>query len=145
MTNTKSLLPISNANGNLINTDTGEAQSIMYLSGRPRQYRFDASKGQFNIKGEIPLTKKGKAFTILPVAFRIFKDDILGMGVKKWVEFYFINEKTQLCALLFHGYSVENLLRMTDEMFYDGVNLCQVALTIEPIEKTSSQVDYSFS
>ena len=140
MTNTKNLLPISTANGNLIDTTTGETQTITYLQGRPRQYRFDASNGKFNIKGEIPLTKKGKAFTILPVAFRIFKDDILGMGLKKWVEFYFINEKMQLCALLLHGYSVENLLRMTDEMFYDGVNLCQVALTIEPIEKTSSQV-----
>ena len=39
------------------------------------------------------------------------------------------------------GITADNLLlRMTDEMFYDGVNLCQVALTIEPIEKTSSQV-----
>lgn len=137
---TKNLLPITTANDNLIDSKTGEAKAITYLRGRPRQYRFDASKGQLNIKGEIPLTKKGKAFTILPVAYRIFKDDILGMGLKKWVEFYFINQKMQLCALLFHGYSVENLLRITDEMFYDDVNLCQVALTVEPIEKTSSQV-----
>jgi len=140
MTNTANLMPMITPNGNLVNEKTGEVK-LKYLPGYPRQIRFDASRGFFNIKGEIPLTKKGEEFTVLPVAYRIFKDDILGMGRKLWVEFFFINNSNQMCALMLHGYSVQNLMRQTDEMFYDDVSLADVALTIKPVEKTCSTAD----
>ena len=139
MTNTK-LMPMVKANGNLVDEKSGEV-TIKYMPGYPRQIRFDASRGMFNVKGEIPLTKKGEEITILPLAYRIFSDDILGMGKKAWVEFFFLNNSNQMCALLLHGYSVQNLMRQADEMFYDDVTFCDVALTIKPIEKTSTKQD----
>ena len=140
MTIAKELLPLINPNGNLVDEETGQVK-LKYLSGYPRQIRFDASRGFFNIKGITPITKKGEALTIQPIAYRIFKDNILGMGVKTWAEFFFINNGNQLCVLMLHGYSVQNLMRHADEMFYDDVNFNQVSLTIQPVEKTSRQQD----
>lgn len=119
----------------LVNIETGEVSEIRYLPGYPQVVRFDASRGIFSINGGIPLTKKGEDFTLVPVAFRIFKDNILGFGIKRWAEFFFISEQKTVCNLLVHGYSVENLMRTIQDMYYDGSNLCEVALTLKPVEK----------
>jgi hypothetical protein len=74
---------------------------IKYLSGYPRSYRFDASRGTFNENGETVLTKKGEPFTFAPIAYRKFRDDIMGFGAKNWIEFFFLNESLQVCALMF--------------------------------------------
>ena len=134
----KNLLPITTANGNLIDTTTGEVFQIRYLPGYPRQIRFDASKGNFKLNGETTLTKKGDEFSFIPIAYRIFTDNILGMGNKRWAEFFFLNESRQLCAVMFHGYSVENFIRLaTGAMFYDDVTPCDVLLTVKPVERVS--------
>ena len=129
------LFPTTNTN--FVNPDTGEL-TIKYRPGYPRSYRFDASRGSFNVNGETRLTKKGEPLSFIPIGYRLFKDDILGYGLKKWAEFFFINEASQLCSLLFHGYSVENLDRRTNDLFYDSVNLSQVILTATPVEKVKS-------
>jgi len=107
---------------NFINGETGEL-AVRYRPGHPRQYRFDASRGIFSVNGESPITKRGESLSFIPISFRIFKDDILGFGLKKWIEFFFINEGGHLCNLLFHGYSVENLERRTSELFVRPVTL----------------------
>ena len=119
---------------NFINPETGELQ-IKYRPGFPRHYRFDASRGIFCLS-DMTITKKAEPLSFIPISYRIFKDDILGFGLKKWVEFFFINQLGHLCSLLFHGYSVENLERCTHDLFYDEVNLAEVILTVTPIEKT---------
>ena len=135
---TATLLPL-NATGiaQLINAETAEVAPIAYLPGRPRQYRFDASRGMFNLKGETPITKPKESLTLIPVAFRIFRDSILGQSTKRWAELFFLNQGNQVCNLLLHGYSVDNLMGLNEEIFYDQVNLCQIELTITPAERTS--------
>ncbi len=128
----KHLLP--NKTTNFVNPESGEL-AIQYRAGYPRTYRFDASRGLFSVNGENNITKKGEPLTFIPVAFRVFRDDILGYGLKKWVEFFFVNDNGQLCSLLFHGYSVENLERKTNDLFYDSLDLCQVLLTASPVER----------
>jgi len=120
-----------------VDPKTGELV-IKYRPGYPRSYRFDASRGSFNVNGETSLTKKGEALSFIPIGYRLFKDDILGYGLKKWAEFFFVNEDNHLCSLLFHGYSVENLERRTNDLFYDSVNLSQVIITATPVEKVKS-------
>ena len=34
------------------------------------------------------------------------------MGRKLWAELFFADDKGAVCAVLFHGYSVENLCRL---------------------------------
>ncbi len=125
----------------LVNGETGEITAIQYLVGHPRTYRFDASRGFFTLNGITPISKKDQAVTIIPIAYRIFKADILGVKGKQWVELFFLNGRNQVCSLLMHGYSVDSLLESTTDLFYDDVNLCGVALTIQPIGKTSKQQD----
>ena len=138
MSNTTNYLPITLPNGNLLNKETGELLPVTYFPGRPLQYRFDASRGVLNIRGETVLTKPREAFEIIPVAYRIFSDDILGVGRKKWAEFFFLNEERMLCNLLLHGYSVQNLMQVVaDRMFYDNVKLTEVRLKITPVQKES--------
>ncbi len=132
MKNQNSLLPSTRTN--FVDPETGELK-IRYRPGYPRSYRFDASRGLFSINGETPITKKAEPLTFIPIGYRLFKDDILGYGLKKWAEFFFLNEEGHLCSLLFHGYSVENLERTTLDLFYDSVNLSQVILTAKPVEK----------
>ena len=142
MKNGTGLLPMTaTAAQQLVNAENGEVAKVKYLAGFPRSYRFDASRGYFNVGGMQPISKKDEPITIIPVAYRIFTADILGVTGKQWVEIFFLNESNHLCNILFHGYSVDSLLENTQELFYDDVNLCGVALTIQPIEKVSKQQD----
>ena len=111
---------------------------IKYLSGYPRSYRFDASRGFFNENGENTLTKKGQPFTFAPISYRKFRDDIMGFGMKTWIEFFFLNESLQVCALMFHGYSVDEFMKNANRMFYDDVSPCDCLITATPNEKVSN-------
>ena len=117
---------------------------IKYLPGHPRQYRFDASRGLINLNGETNITKKGSTFTFIPIGFRIFRDDILGMGKKKWAEFFFLNQSNHVCNLLVHGYSVEQLMKTIEQMYYDEANLCDVELTLKPVERTNTAAESKY-
>jgi len=135
MKKTNPLLP--SLQTNFTNAETGKL-NIKYRPGFPRHYRFDASRGVFSLN-EMTITKRGEPLTFISISYRIFKDDILGFGLKKWAEFFFLNQAGHVCSLLFHGYSVENLERKTNELFYDEVNLSEVILTVTPIEKTKKE------
>ena len=115
----QSLLNVLNNNG--FTAGIGESRDILYLPGYPLQYRFDASSGNFNIGGEKPITKKGEPLTIQVCAYRIFRDSIIGFPMKRWTEFFFLSEKHAVCNLLVHGYSVDNLMRIIQAMYYDQV------------------------
>jgi len=117
-------------------------EEIQYLKGAPRAYRFDAKGGFLSFRGETRLTTKGEAFTFIPIAYRIFADEILGYDRRKWVEFYFINQIGQVCSVLFHGYSVDNLRLTFADMHYDRVNFTQVKLTVKPEQRTNQHGSY---
>ncbi len=134
MTTTANRLPFTKPNGQLVDKNTGEVQ-IKYFPGRPRKYRFDASRGNFFLNSD-PITKPKQPLTIIPIAYRIFADDILGYGRKRWAEFFFLNDALHVCSLLVHGYSVQNLLKIVaDQMFYDNLKITEVALTITPVQR----------
>ena len=132
------LLPITTPSTQIINAASGELAPIKYLPGYPRSIRFDAGRGEFNLNGDTVLSKKGQEFSFIPIGYRVFKDEILGLGRKRWAEFFFLNERYQVCSLLFHGYSVDNFVRLVaTKMYYDEVNPCEVLLTAKPVERTS--------
>lgn len=118
---------VDEATGELV-----ETSRFKYLPGHPRQIRADLKAGVFNVGGEKVL---GKTISFIPVALRIFSDNILNMGRKVWAEVFFIDEAGAVCAVLFHGYSVENLQKLNASLFYDDLNLTDVVLTATPIKK----------
>ena len=116
---------------------TGEVVSkYKYLEGHPRQYRFDAKEGVFNINGS---EKLGRTLTFQPIAWRIFTDNILNMGTKNWAELFFIDEKNCVSAVLFHGYSVDNIFRLIEPLYYDDQTLADVVITAVAEKKENAK------
>lgn len=62
------------------------------------------------------------------------------MGVKSWVELFYLDEKNRLCALLFHGYSVDALKQVSVPLFYDDLSLADVILTVTAIAKENTKI-----
>lgn len=108
-----------------------------YMQGHPKQYRFDAKEGVFNING---LEKLGRTFSFQPIAWRIFTDNILKMGTKNWAELFFIDEKNCVSAILFHGYSVDNIFRLIEPLYYDDLTLADVLVTVTAEKKENNNV-----
>ncbi len=121
-----------------VEESTGEVVSkYKYLEGHPRQYRFDAKQGKFNINGQQEL---GDTLTFQPVAWRIFSDDILNMGRKNWAEVFFVDHKDCLSAILFHGYSVDNIYRLIEPLFYEDLSLADVVITATAERKENTKI-----
>lgn len=122
-----------------VNEVTGEITSkYKYLEGHPRQYRFEAKEGVFNINGT---EKLGRTLTFQPIAWRIFKDNILNMGTKNWAEIFFIDEKNCVSSVLFHGYSVDNIFRLIEPLYYDNLTLADVVITAIAERKENTKIN----
>jgi len=122
---------LDQASGELV-----QVPRFRYLPGHPRQVRFDAKAGQFNIGGITPL---GASLSFIPLAWRVFQDDILNMGRKLWAELFYADDKGAVCAVLFHGYSVENLYRLIEPLFYDDLTLADVLVTVTAEKKQTTK------
>ncbi len=121
-----------------VDATTGEVVSkYKYLEGHPKQYRFDAKQGKFNINGSEEL---GDSFTFQPLAWRIFTDNILNMGTKNWAEIFFMDDKNCLSAILFHGYSVDNIYRLIEPLFYEDLTLAEVVITVKAERKENTKI-----
>ena len=122
---------------------TGEVvNNYKYLEGHPRQYRFDAKEGVFNINGteKVGSPSHGRTLTFQPIAWRIFTDNILNMGTKNWAEIFFIDEKNCVSAVLFHGYSVDNIFRLIEPLYYDDLTLADVVITAIAEKKENNKI-----
>jgi hypothetical protein len=73
------------------------------------------------------------------MAWRFFEDDILQMGRKKWVELFFVDEKNCVSAILFHGYSRDNLEKLARDLFYEDVTLSDVKITAKFVPKKNEK------
>ncbi|MCK8491469.1 MULTISPECIES: hypothetical protein [Spirosoma] len=117
--------------------NNGPVRRYKYLEGHPRQYRFDAKEGVFNINGS---EKLGRTLTFQPIAWRIFTDNILNMGTKNWAELFFIDDKNCVSAILFHGYSVDNIFRLIEPLYYDDLTLADVVITAVAEKKENNKI-----
>ncbi|XAZ82128.1 hypothetical protein A6C57_28190 (plasmid) [Fibrella sp. ES10-3-2-2] len=108
-----------------------------YLEGHPRNYRFDAKEGVFSINGT---EKLGRSLTFQPIAWRIFNDSILGQPAKQWAELFFIDERKCVSNILFHGYSVDNIFRLIEPLYYDDRTLANVILTATAERKENTKI-----
>ncbi len=118
-----------------------ERTRFKYLPGHPRQIRFDGKGGVFNVGGEQVL---GKSLSFIPVALRVFADNLFNMGRKVWAEVFYVDEKGIVCGVLFHGYSAENLQHLNADLFYDDLHLTDVVLTATAVKKENKKVGGSY-
>jgi hypothetical protein len=133
------LEPVSNIKSwQTVNQKTGDIVSkYKYLEGHPRNYRFDAKEGVFSINGSQII---GRSLTFQPIAWRIFTDRILGQPSKQWAELFFIDEQKCVATILFHGYSVDNILRLIEPLYYDDYSLANVMLTATAERKENTKI-----
>jgi hypothetical protein len=115
---------------------------IKYLPGFPRKYRFDAKNGKLNFNGQTDITQKGQAFTIIPLAHRVFTGEILGYSRRKWAELFFVNRAGHLCSLLFHGYSVDQMQLILGDLYYEDAGLTDIQLTVHPEARSNDFGNY---
>ena len=88
--------------------ETGEIIHVpkyKYIIGAPKQYRFNGQNGQFNINGEqILLDSKNKPlaeFSIQPIAWRIFEENLFARGRKEtWAELFFVDAKDCVSSIM---------------------------------------------
>lgn len=130
ITSIKSWQTIDGANGDVIS-------KYKYLEGHPRNYRFDAKEGVFSISGT---EKLGRTLTFQPIAWRIFTDSILNQPAKQWAELFFIDDKKCVSSVLFHGYSVDNIFRLIEPLYYDDKTLAHVVLTATAERKENTKI-----
>ena len=116
------------------NEETGEVSfSIKYLTGRPKQYRFNGQTGRFNINGT---TDIGASLSIQPVAWRIFTENLFARGKNEiWAELFFVDSADALCSIMFNNSSVQELYGLIEILFYDDLSLADVVLTITSEKK----------
>lgn len=132
-TNVQALQPYQ-----MVHESTGQiVDKFKYLEGHPRQYRFDAKEGVFNINGT---DKIGRTITFQPLAWRIFVDSILGQGTKNWAELFFVDEKDCVSSILFHGYSVDNIFKLIEPLYYDDLTLADVVITVIAERKENTKI-----
>lgn len=125
-----------------IDAETGEVLAkYLYIEGQPKQYRFDAKEGAFSIHyDENNVEKVGPSLSFQPLAWRIFTDDILGQNLKTWAELFFIDQTGCVSQVLFHGYSVANLERLIQPLYYNRVKLNEVVLTVTAQRKENTKI-----
>ena len=123
---------------NLMNAKT-KSLDLKYLKGHPRQYRFDASRGLFNIQGEIPITKAGKPFSLIPISYRVFNDSLFGTSKRSWLELFFIDNIGAVASVMLHGYSVEHFFNMSQKLFYENLKITEIKITITPQERQTAK------
>ncbi len=62
------------------------------------------------------------------------------MGRKNWAEVFFVDEKDCLSAILFHGYSVDNIYRLIEPLFYEDLSLTDVVITATAERKENTKI-----
>ena len=124
--------------------EKSKALNLKYLKGHPRQYRFDASRGVFNIQGEIPVTKAGKPFSLIPISYRVFKDSLFGTSKRNWLELFFIDNIGAVSSVMVHGYSVEHFFNMSQKLFYEDLKITEIKITITPQERQTAKGEKYF-
>jgi hypothetical protein len=139
-----------------IDTEGVIASKYRYLTGSPKNYRFDGRTGDFNIGGVTPI---GKKLSLQPIAFRFMEDalfarksDSTGVAkIEQWVEIFFINESNAVCYIMFNNSSCRKLQALIESLFYEDVvdngvvrsmELMDVVLTITSEKKENDKGKY---
>ena len=117
-------------------------KAIKYLEGLPREYRFNAKEGTVTDSSGNALTKKGEAFSFIPLAYRMFPAEMYNRERKMWAEFFFLNDKGHVSLLMFHGYSVESFQKSLSELFYEDATPLQSVITVTPEPKANEHGTY---
>jgi hypothetical protein len=143
-----------------VSTDGEITSNYNYCIGSPIQYRFNGQSGSFNreeyivgdenaviVKDRVQL---GSTFTIIPIGFRFFEDELFlrkndetkELKREEWAEVFFINDKNYVSSILFSNTSCRELKSLNSKLYYAKMSLTQVEISINPIQKKNVKGEY---
>lgn len=123
-----------------VDEDSGEVTVVpkyKYMSGMPREYRYDGKKGQLLLGAETPV---GKTFKIHPIAWCFFNDALFGQKMNFWCELYFLDAQKCVACVMFHGASAVELQKIAEPLYYQDRNLNDVVIDVYSTEHTNSKI-----
>jgi hypothetical protein len=91
---------------------------IVYIPGRPRQYRADCKAGVFKI-GESKII--GNELKLEILSFRTFEEQLFNYPYQSWLEVIFVNPDNIVGHILFKTESLDNFLNLTLDLGTLGV------------------------
>ena len=113
---------------------------VKYLTGKPRNYRFNAKAGSLNHEGTEIITEPGATFALIPLAARIFRASLFKTQERDWLELFFLNQAGHLCTLAFHSSSVDRFKdALAARAYYDEIDITQALITVKPMPRKHKQ------
>jgi hypothetical protein len=118
-----------------------------YLTGSPKNYRFDGRTGDFNLGGVKPM---GKKLSIQPIAFRFMEDALFSrknditkeIKTEQWCEVFFVDESNAVSYIMFNNSSARSLQKLIESLFYDDLELTDLVLSISGEKKENEKGKY---
>ena len=124
-------------------------ERIKYIEGAPLSYRLkcNADGGRLNFEGidDANFTKKGEPFSFCPIAYRAYNNRKFGREKSgTWVEVFFLNEKGQMCMLMFNNASAENFLNVAKLLEYEDLDVSQTRFkcSLKTKSNAEAKTDY---
>lgn len=91
---------------------------IIYIPGRPRQYRGDCKAGVFKI-GESKII--GNELKLEILSFRTFEEQLFNYPYQSWLEVIFVDPDNIVGHILFKTESLDNFLNLTLDLGVEGI------------------------
>jgi hypothetical protein len=113
--------------------------SIVYIPGRPRQYRADCKAGVFKI-GESKII--GNELKLEILSFRTFEEQLFNYPYQSWLEVIFVDPDNIVGHILFKTESLDNFLNLTLDLGTLGVAIGTGIVTAKMNKRSSDTGTY---
>lgn len=145
MMNVSQITALANTLASLKSYETIDPQtgavvnSIKYLVGNPRQYRFNGQNGRINING---IKDLGSSFEFTPMAWRVFNASLFGRkGFDLWAELFFIDNSSCVCSLMFSNTSAQIFQNLLGQILYENLSLDNISIKVSSERRTNEKVN----
>lgn len=112
---------------------------IVYIPGRPRQYRADCKAGVFKI-GESGIV--GLELKLEILAFRTFEEQLFNYPYQSWLEIIFVDPDNIVGHILFKTESLDNFLNLHLDLGIKGVAIGTGIVTAKMNKRSSDLGTY---
>ncbi|HHP7231697.1 MAG TPA: hypothetical protein ACFCUY_12665 [Xenococcaceae cyanobacterium] len=112
---------------------------IVYIPGRPRQYRADCKAGVFKI-GESKII--GNELNIEILSFRTFEEQLFNYPYQSWLEVIFVDPDNIVGHILFKTESLDNFLNLTLDLGVQGIAIGTGIVTAKMSKRSSDTGTY---
>ena len=112
---------------------------IVYIPGRPRQYRGDCKAGVFKI-GESKII--GNELKLEILSFRTFEEQLFNYPYQSWLEVIFVDPDNIVGHILFKTESLDNFLNLTLDLGTKGIAIGTGIITAKMSKRNSDTGTY---